>query len=148
MNDIAISGIYSLVDAFHVNGALNVTGTLDALSKAMTLAGSLDLTKITNARDVTLDGSGSITSAGKQINDIAISGVYSLADALHVNGGLNVTGTLNALSKAMTLAQSLDLTKISNAGNVTLDGSGTITAAGKSVPIILPFPGLIASMVP
>ncbi len=96
-----------------------MTGTLDALSKAMTLAQSFDLTKISNAGNVTLDGSGSITSAGKQVNDVAISGIYSLADALHVNGALNVTGTLDALNKAMTLAGSLDLTKISNAGNVT-----------------------------
>jgi hypothetical protein len=130
---LAISGIYSLVDALHVNGALNVTGTLDAASKAMTLAQSLDLTNISNVGNVTLDGTGTITSASKILNGLTISGAYSLADALHMNGALNVTGTLNAANKAMTLAGNLDLTKISNAGTVTLDGSGTITSAGKNI---------------
>ncbi|MEI7751661.1 MAG: FecR domain-containing protein [Candidatus Omnitrophota bacterium] len=133
LNDLAILGAYSLVDAIHVNGALSVTGTLNAATKAMTLAQSLDLTNISNARDVTLDGAGTLTSASKELNDLAISGVYSLVDALHVNGALNVSGTLDGASKAMTLAQSLDLTKISNAGDVTLDGAGSITSAGKSM---------------
>jgi hypothetical protein len=131
--NLAISGAYSLVDALHVNGGLNVTGTLDSASKAMTLAGDLDLTKISNAGNVTLDGTGTLTSAGKSINDLLISGAYMLADALQVNGALSIPGTLNAASKAMTLAQSLDLTKILNARDVTLTGSGTLTAAGKSV---------------
>ncbi len=139
-NDLAISGSYSLEDGLRVNGALNVAGALNAAGEAMTLAGDLDLTNITNAGDVTLTGEaltegGTITSDNEAVDDLVISGSYTLVDALQVNGILNVTdtGTLDAASEKMTLGGSLDLTRISNAGDVTLTGSGSITTAGQSV---------------
>ncbi len=133
-NDLTISGLYSLVDALHVNGALDVSsGTLNASSKAMTIGGDIDLSNITNAQGLTLDGSGSITSSGRQVSGLTITGAYTLADALSVSGALNMTGTLDAANQAMTLAESLDLTKISNARDVTLTGSGSINTAGQAL---------------
>jgi hypothetical protein len=131
--NLTITGLYSLVDALHVNGVFDVSGALDAANKAMTLGGDLDLTNVTNAGDVTLDGSGFINSASKQVNDLVISGAYTLADALHVNGAMDVTGTLDASSKEMTFGESLNLTNISNARDVTLAGSGSINTAGQSL---------------
>jgi hypothetical protein len=132
-NNLTIAGLYSLVDALHVNGALDVSGTLDAASKAMTIGGDFNLGDILNPGNVTLDGVGEITSGGRSFANLTITGAYALADALIMSGALNLTGTLNAANQSMTFAQSLDLTKIANARDVTLTGSGSINAAGKSV---------------
>ncbi|MEI7751145.1 MAG: hypothetical protein WCJ71_03545 [Candidatus Omnitrophota bacterium] len=136
--NLTISGAYTLVDPLSVTGELLIqgAGSLDATTSrwAISEGGNWVFTGLSNYGDVTLTGSGkTITSSGNEFSNLSISGSYSLADALHVNGVLNVSGTLNATSKAMTLAHNLNLTKILNAGNVTLDGSGSITSAGKAV---------------
>jgi len=134
-NDLTISGIYSLADALQVNGAFNVSGTLNAASQAVSVAGDWAfIGNLSNLGDVILTGSGkTITSEGNAFENLTISGTYSLNDALRVDGALNLTGTLDAANKAITLAESLDLTKITNAQDVTLTGSGSINTVGKTL---------------
>ncbi|MEI7752404.1 MAG: YDG domain-containing protein, partial [Candidatus Omnitrophota bacterium] len=113
------------------SGDLSIAGSLNAGQHTISEGGSWSFGNITNLGNVALTGSGDIVSGGTHFNTLTVSGNYSFADAMAVDGNLNLTA--GSLTQNGNLAVAGNYSQAS--GAFSGDYSKTFTVGGSfSIP--------------